>query len=443
MAPLTRVRTGDAGAPTDLVEKYYAQRATDGGLLITEATNISPTARGYFGAPGIFSQEQVESWKPVTKAIHNKGGKVFVQLWHTGRVGHPLNQPNGQLPVSSSATSMDNIKSHAVTREGRKDYVTPRALDISEIPGIVADYKRAAENAIAAGFDGVEIHAANGYLLEEFLCDAVNKRTDKYGGSIENRAIKSHAVTREGRKDYVTPRALGISEIPGIIADYKRAAENAIAAGFDGVEIHAANGYLLEEFLCDAVNKRTDKYGGSIENRARLIFEVVDAVLSSLPSTKVGIRLSPFGDTFGCKDSTPRETYGYVVKKLNDYDLAYLHVIERRGMHADNADVPECGVARHFRGIYKGVLITAAGFNRADAMKTVEDGAADLVASGRDFISNPDLVERLRTDAKLTPYDTKTFYMQPDMALEAGYTDYPVLGEEDKGIRSTGYVWES
>ncbi|EGZ19690.1 hypothetical protein PHYSODRAFT_496544 [Phytophthora sojae] len=363
MAPLTRVRTGDAGTPTDLVAQYYSQRASDGGLLITEATNISATARGYFGAPGIFQQNQVESWKPVTKAIHDKGGKVFVQLWHTGRVGHPLNQPGGQLPVSSSATSMANVKSHAVTREGRKDYVTPRALDIAEIPDVVADYRRAAENAIAAGFDGVEIHAANGYLLEEFLCDSVNTRTDQYGGSIEN--------------------------------------------------------------------------------RARLIFEVLDTVLASLPSSKVGIRLSPFGDTFGCKDSAPRETYGYVVNKLNDYDLAYLHVIERRGMHTDNSDVPAGGVARHFRGVYKSVLITAAGFDRADAMKTIEDGGADLVAFGRDFISNPDLVERLRTNAALTPYEPNTFYLQPSMPLEAGYTDYPFVGEEDKGVRSAGFVWES
>ncbi|GMF11117.1 unnamed protein product [Phytophthora lilii] len=152
--------------------------------------------------------------------------------------------------------------------------------------------------------------------------------------------IEGHSGTRDGRKDYVTPRALEISEIPGLITDYKRAAENANAAGFDGVEIHAANGYLLEQFRCDSVNTRTDKYGGSIENRAPLIFEVVKAVLSSLPSSKLAILLSPFGDTFGCKDSNPRKTYGYVVKKLNDYDLAYLHVIERRGMHADNVDVP-------------------------------------------------------------------------------------------------------
>ncbi|GMF32116.1 unnamed protein product [Phytophthora lilii] len=360
LAPLTRVRSGDSGVPTEVVKEYYSQRATDGGLLITEATNISPTARGYFGAPGLFRQEQIEGWKAVTDAVHAKGAKIFAQLWHTGRVGHPLNQPNGQLPVSSSATSMADVKSHAVTREGRKDYVTPRALEISEIPGIVADYKTAAENAIAAGFDGVEVHAGNGYLLEEFLCDGVNKRTDAYGGSIEN--------------------------------------------------------------------------------RARIIFEVLAAVLSSVPSSHVGIRLSPFGDTFGCKDSTPRETYGYVVERLNAYDLAYLHVIERRGRHADNVDAPVGGVAHHFRSIYHGVIIAAAGFDRTDAIKTIEEGSADLVAFGRYFISNPDLVERLRVNATLTAYDSRTFYVEPNMPPEVGYTDYPFLGEADKGTRSAGFA---
>ncbi|ETI53305.1 hypothetical protein F443_03727 [Phytophthora nicotianae P1569] len=350
MAPLTRLRTGESGVPTALVAEHYAQRATDGGLLIAEATNINPTARGYFGAPGLFNQEQVDGWKAVTKAVHDKGGKIFVQLWHTGRVGHPLNQPDGQLPVSSSATSIDDIHTHAITREGRKDYVTPRALEIEEIPGIVADYKRAAENAIAAGFDGVEIHAANGYLLEQFLCDGVNKRTDKYGGSIEN--------------------------------------------------------------------------------RARIIFEVVEAILSSLPSSQVGIRLSPFGDTFGCKDSTPSETYGYVVNKLNDYDLAFVHVIERRGMHAANVQVPQVGVTRHFRNAYKGVLVTAAGYDREDAIKIVEEGAADLVAFGRDFIANPDLVERLRIGAEFNAQNVKTFYPQPGVPLESGYTDYPFLTQK-------------
>ncbi|ETL46545.1 hypothetical protein L916_03582 [Phytophthora nicotianae] len=348
MAPLTRVRSGDGGADGC------------GEVVLLTTRHGRATARGYFGAPGLFREDQVEGWKAVTEAVHAKGGKIFAQLWHTGRVGHPLNQPNGQLPVSSSATSFEGVKSHAVTREGRKDYVTPRALEISEIPGIVADYKRAAENAILAGFDGVEVHAANGYLLEQFLCDGVNKRTDAYGGSIEN--------------------------------------------------------------------------------RARIIFEVLKAVLSVVPSSRVGIRLSPFGDTFGCKDSMPHETYGYVVERLNNYDLAYLHVIERRGRHADSVDAPAGGVAHHFRGIYNGVLIAAAGFDRVDAIRAVEDGITDLVAFGRYFISNPDLVERLRTDADLNAFDSKTFYVQPDMPVEAGYTDYPFLDEENKSVRSTGFA---
>ncbi|RLN72289.1 hypothetical protein BBJ28_00010285 [Nothophytophthora sp. Chile5] len=350
MAPLTRMRSGEEGAPGPVVLEYYSQRATDGGLLITEATNISATARGYFGAPGLFEKAQVESWKPVTEAVHAKGGKIFVQLWHTGRVSHPLNQPNGVLPVSSSTASVDDIKSHAITREGRKDHVVPRALETSEIPGIVADYKLAAENAIEAGFDGVEIHAANGYLLEQFLCDKINTRTDIYGGSIEN--------------------------------------------------------------------------------RARFLFEVVEAVLSSLDSSKVAIRLSPFGLTFGCSDSTPAETYGYVVKKLNDYDLAYLHVIERRGGHADGVQVPNIGVTRHFRDQYKGVLMTASGYDREDAIKVVEEGAADLVAFGRDFIATPDIVERLRIGAELNKQDMATFYVAPGTPYETGYTDYPFMNEE-------------
>ncbi|KAG2795422.1 hypothetical protein PC111_g22151, partial [Phytophthora cactorum] len=243
--------------------------------------------------------------------------------------------------------------------------------------------------------------------------------------------VHTRAVTRDGPKDHVTPRAVTVEEIPGIVTDYKRAAENAIAAGFDGVEIHAANGYFLEQFLCDGVNKRIDKYGGTIENRARIIFEVADAILSSLPSSQVGIRLSPYGDTFACKDSTPAETYGYVVNKLNDYDLAYVHVIERRGMHAANVQVPEVGVARHFRDAYNGVLVSAAGYDREDALKTVEEGAADVVAFGRDFIANPDLVERLRVGADLNTPIGKTFYPQPGVPLESGYTDYPFLAEKE------------
>ncbi|POM62007.1 12-oxophytodienoate reductase [Phytophthora palmivora] len=350
MAPLTRLRTGEEGVPTDLVAEYYAQRSTPGGLIIAEATNISPTARGYFGAPGLFTPEQVEGWKKVTRAVHDKGGRIFVQLWHTGRVSHPLNQPNDVLPVSSSAVALGDIKTSAVTREGRRKYVIPRAL---------------------------EIH-----------------------------------------------------EIPDIIADYKRAAENAIAAGFDGVELHGANGYLIEQFLCDGVNKRTDKYGGSIEHRARLMLEALDAVLSSLDSSQVAIRLSPFGVTFACTDSTPVETYGYVLKKLSALDLAYVHIVEPRGFHFRGPNVPTDGTTPFCRSLYNGVLMTSSGFDRVEGIKVTESDAADCVAYGRPFISNPDFVKRLKVDAPWNPWDRKTFYMPAKGPLSLGYTDYPTLEQK-------------
>ncbi|RQM10202.1 hypothetical protein DD237_003180 [Peronospora effusa] len=346
MAPLTRLRTGEDGVPTNLVSEYYAQRSTAGGLIIAEATNISPTARGYFGAPGIFSSLQIEGWKKVTRAVHDKGGKIFMQLWHTGRVGHPLNLPNEVLPVSSSAIGLDDVNSFAVTQEGRRKYGTPRALETHEIPGIVADYKRAAENAITAGFDGVEIHGANGYLLEQFLCDGVNKRTDKYGGSIEN--------------------------------------------------------------------------------RAKFIFEALDAVLTTLDSSQVGIRLSPFGITFGCTDSNPAPTYGYVLKKLNLLDLAYVHIIEPRSFHSTNSKVPTDGTTSFCRALYHGVLMTSSGFDREEGIKVIESGGADCVAYGRLFISNPDLVHRLKVNAPLNPWNRDTFYIT-NGPLSLGYTDYPTL----------------
>ncbi|RLN45315.1 hypothetical protein BBJ28_00009240 [Nothophytophthora sp. Chile5] len=347
MAPLTRLRTGEEGVPTDLVAEYYAQRATAGGLLIAEATNISPTACGYFGAPGLFSPRQVEGWKPVTNAVHDKRGKIFVQLWHTGRVSHPMNQPNEVLPVSASAIGMDDVKGYAFTREGKRDYVMPRALEAKELPGIVDDYKRAAENALVAGFDGVELHGANGYLLEQFLCDGTNNRTDDYGGSIEN--------------------------------------------------------------------------------RARLTFEALEGIISGLDSSQVAIRLSPFSVAFGCTDSTPAETYGYVVKKLNAYDLAYLHVVEPRGVHHTSPRVPKEGVTSFCRSLYDGVLITNSDFGRADAIKIAEKGQADCVAFGREFISNPDLVHRLEVGAPLNAWNHKTFYPLESEPLSSGYTDYPAL----------------
>ncbi|KAG2529252.1 hypothetical protein JM18_002896 [Phytophthora kernoviae] len=347
MAPLTRLRTGGEGVQKAVGVEYYSQRTTDGGLLITEATDISKQGNGYFGAPGLYTQEQVEAWKPITKAVHDKGGKIFTQLWHTGRVSHPLNQPNGGLPVSASATSME--------------------------------------------------------------------------------AVTSHAVTSEGRKDHVIPRALEADEIPGIVEDYKTATKNALSAGFDGVELHAANGYLLEQFLCDSTNKRTDKYGGPIENRARFLIEALEGILSVADSSKVAIRLSPYGITFGCTDSDPLATYGYVIRKLNDYDLAYLHLVEPYGWHFTGPKVPEGGVSLVLRPMYNGTIVAAGGFDRTKAINNVEEGYDDIIAFGRDFIGTPDIVERLKADKPMNEFNIKTFYPQPDDPLEKGYLDYPFM----------------
>ncbi|KAG6610788.1 12-oxophytodienoate reductase [Phytophthora cinnamomi] len=322
MAPLTRLKHGEEGVPPEITAKYYGQRATKGGLIIAEATNISPQARGYLGTPGIFNQDQVAGWKQVTNTVKAKDGYMFLQLWHTGRVSHPLNQPNGALPVSSSA-KMDVSTGRVPTREGRKSHVPPRALETNEIPLIVQDYKKAAENALAAGFDGVEFHCANGYLLEQFLQDGINDRTDN----------------------------------------------------------------------------------------------------------RVGIRLSPYGMSFGQLESDPVGTYGYVLKKLNEYHLAYVHLIEPRAfaLH-ENPHAPTDGsMVRTFREIYDGVLLTASGYDRASAIEAVDNGDADMVAFGRYFISNPDLVKRLEINAPLNAYNAQTFYA----AGETGYTDQPFL-EGDK-----------
>ncbi|TMW66998.1 hypothetical protein Poli38472_012114 [Pythium oligandrum] len=348
MAPLTRRRTGDAGVHSQLGATYYKQRATQGGLIISEATNISPTARGYIGTPGIFNQDQIDGWKLVTKAVHEEGGVMFMQLWHTGRLSHPALQPNNVLPVSSSA----------------------------DMP------------------------------LDE----------------------KRVVPTKDGPLPLVRPRALETEEIPQIVEAYRQAAVNAIAAGFDGVEVHAANGYLLEQFLFDGINQRTDKYGGSVENRARFLFEVLDAILTSVDSSKVGVRLSPYNKSCNQQDSNPAATYTYVFKKLNDYDLAYAHIIEPRGRHYRHELTPAEGATAFFRKIYKGVLISASGYDRESAMETVEAGTADIVAIGRYFISNPDLVKRLELNAPLTTFDDHSFY-GVDGKPALGYTDYPFLAE--------------
>lgn len=341
MAPLTRRRATDDHVPTDIMRSYYEQRAS-AGLIIAEATNTSLQAVGYMNSPGIFTQQQIEAWKLITKAVHDKGGIIFLQLWHVGRVSHPLLQPGQQLPVSSSA--------------------------------------------------------------------------------INARAIIN---TPDGHKEMVVPRALETEEIPGIVNDYRQAALNAIEAGFDGVEIHGANGYLPDQFLHDGSNIRNDQYGGSFENRSRFIMEILEACCSSIGSDRVGIRLSPSGSNQGMFDSNVVQLYEYLIQRLNDFNLAYLHLMEPYApleppdKFAHYLKV----VTPHFRSYFKGALITNVGFDFETGNKIISKGNADMVAYGKLYISNPDLVERFAKNAPLNPWDKDTFYY----GGEKGYTDYTFL----------------
>jgi N-ethylmaleimide reductase len=345
MAPLTRMRAARPGnVPKALNAVYYEQRATEGGLIIAEATQVSPTGQGMPATPGIHSQEQVKGWRLVTDAVHAKGGLIFLQLWHVGRISHSSHQPNGGLPVAPSA----------IAAKGK---------------------------AITASFDRVPLE---------------------------------------------TPRALEASEIPALVQSYADAARNAWEAGFDGVEIHSANGYLLEQFLQLRSNQRGDAYGGSIENRARLMLDVVQAVAAVWGPDRVGIRLSPFGVANDSGEADPMPLYTYAIKELAKFGLAYLHFIEPRASGAgqaevDHKDVPSA--AELFRPIWPGVLMTAGNFKGDGAEAAVAAGHADAIAFGRFFISNPDLPERLRKCAPLTPYNRATFYGGD----AAGYTDYPRL----------------
>ncbi|MFD2513168.1 alkene reductase [Pontibacter locisalis] len=342
MAPMTRSRADNEGnVPTDMMATYYRQRAS-AGLIITEGSQISQQAVGYVNTPGIYSDEQVEGWKKVTEAVHEEGGKIFLQLWHVGRMSHP-DFHNGELPVAPSAIN-PNDKS----------------------------------------------------------------------------------FTPQGFKDTVTPRALTIPEIKQIVQDFKKAAKNAIEADFDGVEIHASNGYLLHQFFASTSNTRTDAYGGSIENRARILFEIIDAIKEVVPEEKVGVRLNPslngiFGMTLN-EDTIP--TFDYIIKKLNDYNLAYLHLSEPFN---DVSDVPhaEANIAKRYRPLYKGNLIINAGFTQEKGNKVIEEGDADMVAFGIPFIANPDLPERFEQNAELQQPDKDTFYTPG----AKGYIDYPSLAE--------------
>lgn len=333
--------TPPGDVPNPLNAAYYGQRASKGGLLITEATQISLQGKGYPGAPGIHSAEQVEGWKLVTDAVHAKGGYIFLQLWHVGRMSHSSLHPEAGLPVSASAIA---------PQDGSK----AMTADFRQVP-------------------------------------------------------------------FETPRALTLEEIPGIVEDYRRGALNAKAAGFNGVEIHGANGYLLDQFLEDRSNRRTDRYGGSIENRARLLLEVADAVAGVWGADRVGVRLSPFGKFLDMGDSDPVALFSYVLQQLSTHGIAYAHVIEPRASEKATGNEPR--TAELFRKVFSGVLISAGGYSAETAEQTIAEGLADAVAFGRLFLANPDLPKRFELKSPLNPYDRSTFYG----GAEKGYTDYPAL----------------
>ncbi len=333
MAPLTRTRaTPDGRVPVPLMAEYYRQRAP-AGLIITEATSVDPMGVGYPRTPGIWSDEQTEGWKPVTKAVHDAGGRIVLQLWHVGRISDPI-YLNGATPVSASA----------IAASGHVSLVRPE-------------------------------------------------------------------------KDFDTPRALDLDEIPGVVAAYRKGAENAKKAGFDGVELHGANGYLLDQFLQDSTNKRTDKYGGSIANRARLMLEAVDAAAEVWGADRVGLHLAPRGDTYDMGESDLLATFSYVAREARKRGLAFLCAREAR--RADS-------IGPRLKEEFGGVYIVNEGFDKAGAEAALNDGVADAVAFGKLFIANPDLVERFRLDAPLNEWNGATFYAPgPE-----GYTDYPSLERE-------------
>ena len=331
MAPLTRCRASAGRVPNKLMAEYYAQRA-DAGLILSEATCVSPQGVGYPDTPGIWSDEQVAGWTNVTQAVHAAGGRIFLQLWHVGRISHPY-YLNGELPVAPSA-------------------IAP--------PGYVS-------------------------LLRP-------------------------------QREFVTPRALETDEIAGIIESYRKAAENAKRAGFDGVEVHAANGYLLDQFLQDGTNQRKDAYGGSVENRARLLLEVTDAVISVWGANRVGVHLAPRGDMHAMVDSNPLQTFSYVAEQLGQRHIAFIFTRESWGDNRISPALKKC---------FGGILIANEGFTLDTAQQVISSNEADAVAFGKDFISNPDLVKRLQMNVALNPYDMDTFYGYglPDPKL--GYMDYP------------------
>jgi len=346
MAPMTRSRAAnDEKKPTDELHGLYYEQRASAGLIITEGSQVSERAVGYINTPGIHTQAQVEGWKKVTQRVHAKGGKIFIQLWHVGRISHPYFH-DGELPLAPSPI---NPEEQSYTPDGFKDTVTPKEMTKEDIKTTVEDFKNAAKNAVEAGFDGVEIHSSNGYLFHQF---------------------------------------------------------------FNGTS-----------------NKRTDEYGGSHENKARFFFEVLDAVKEVIPEEKIGARFNPslngvFGMTMD-EDTIP--TFEYIIKKLNDYNLAYIHLSEP---FTDVSDIPYAvtEIAKHFRPLYNGTLMINGGFDQDSGNEVIASGNADLVAYGKPYISNPDLVERFEHGIELAEWDKDTFYTPG----KEGYTDYPMANTEQK-----------
>ena len=332
MAPLTRSRAAAGNVPHELNVRYYAQRAS-AGLIISEATQITAHGQGYPKTPGIHSDAQIAGWRLVTSAVHERGGRIFLQLWHVGRISHPLTLPDGDLPVGPSAI--------------------------------------------------------------------------KPAGEI---------YTHEGMKSFVTPRALATDELPALIDDYRRAAANAKAAGFDGIEIHAANGYLIDQFLRDGTNHREDAYGGPVANRARLLREVIEAVLSVWEPGEVGVRLSPTNPFNDIADTDAQGTFEAIVESLNRYRLAYLHVVEDRASSFDYA---------RLRRLFNGAYMANGGYERDSAIVAIDTEQVDFVAFGKLFIANPDLPARLRLNTGFNPPREATFYA----GGAEGYVDYPSFDE--------------
>jgi N-ethylmaleimide reductase len=337
MAPMTRNRAGPGNVPTALNATYYAQRA-GAGLIVSEATQVSPQGVGYPGTPGIHSAEQVAGWRLVTDAVHGAGGRIFLQLWHVGRISHPSLQPGGALPVAPSAI-----------------------------------------------------------------------------------APAGQAWTTNGMEAYVTPRALETDEIPGIVEDFRRGARNAREAGFDGVELHGANGYLIDQFLRDSTNKRTDRYGGSASNRTRFLVEVMQALIGEWGGERVGVRLSPTNPYNDIADRNPAATFSTAVGELERLGIGYLHIVEPGA--GDPVAAGEMPDIRFFRKIWRGPLIANKGYDLERANAVLRDGTADLVSFAALYLANPDLDQRFRRGGPFNPPDRKTFYG----GAAKGYTDYPAL----------------